>query len=85
MLNQFADLTIVLTAVPLGIVFGFPETERQDAFRFRHQDNLIHKTRLRLQGRQDFLMQGIANLAGLSRLGFDFDDANEHGRYSFPQ
>ena len=51
-LNQLADLGVIRLGVTLGVLFRFPEAERQDAVCIGHEDDLIYKACLRLQRRQ---------------------------------
>src|ERR1035437_3940644 len=47
-LNQLADLGVIRMGVTFGVLFRFPEAERQDAFCIRHEDDLIYEACLRL-------------------------------------
>src|SRR5208282_5715279 len=82
-LDQLADLGIILAAVPLRIFFRLPEAQGPDAVWVGHEHNFIHKTGLRLQGGKHFVVEHVANFFGLPRLRFHFNKSHKHGRDSF--
>src|SRR5271166_5636433 len=84
MLDQLTNFGVIRMGVTFGVLFRFPEAERQDAVCIRHEDDLIHKASLRLQRGQHFVMQRATNLFGFSGFRLDFDNANKHGRISYP-
>src|SRR5215467_13633 len=83
--DHIIDLGEVLLVIPFGVLLGSPEAESQNPVRLhvRRQDSLVKKSCLLAKDRQNFLVNGICKLMGLSSFGGNFNNSCEHEKFSF--
>src|SRR5215469_15003449 len=83
--DHVVDLGEVLLVVLFGVLFGSPEAEGQNAVRLhvRGQDGFVKKSCLLAKEGQDFLVNGIGKLVGLSSFGSNLNNSCEHWKFSF--
>jgi len=72
--DQFADLSIVLTTVPICILHGPPDAHGQNALGIRYQHHFVNKARLRFEGRKNLVVNRVADLPRFSGLCLYLDD-----------
>jgi hypothetical protein len=71
---------ILFVAVALGILLTLPKTQGKElvGLGIRHEENLVHESRLVFKDREDLVVNGLGKSSHFSRLGPDGDHSAKH-------